>query len=75
VTTLFVRQADDVVAFVFTAAAAFYFLARVAIVRHIGYRRIVDQKTLLETLAAYVSSGWPRLRLACDLTRRLWFGV
>jgi hypothetical protein len=57
VTNLFARQADDVVAFAFTVAAALYFLAPLAIVRHIGYRRMVDRETMLGALAAYLFIG------------------
>jgi Ion channel len=44
-------------AFVFAAACALYAVAPVSIVRHIGYRRQVDQETLLGALAAYLLIG------------------
>jgi hypothetical protein len=43
--------------FVFGAACALYAVAPVSIVRHIGYRRQVDQETMLGALAAYLLIG------------------
>jgi hypothetical protein len=42
---------------VFLAGSLLYFVAPIAIVRHIGSRRIVDQETLLGALAAYLCFG------------------
>jgi Ion channel len=43
--------------FVFVAACALYAVAPISIVRHIGYRRQVDQETMLGALAAYLLIG------------------
>jgi hypothetical protein len=42
---------------VFMAASVLYLVAPVSIVRHIGYRREVDQETMLGALAAYLLIG------------------
>jgi hypothetical protein len=42
---------------VLAAGSALYFVAPYAIVRHIGYRRVVDQETMLGALAAYLFIG------------------
>jgi hypothetical protein len=54
---LFVTTDDAFVAFAFTAAAVLYFVAPFSIVRHVGYRRTVDQETMLGALAAYLFIG------------------
>jgi hypothetical protein len=56
-TNLFARQDDALVALAFTMAAILYFVAPVAIVRNIGYRRTVDRETMLGALAAYLLIG------------------
>jgi hypothetical protein len=43
--------------FVFISSSALYVVAPVSIVRHIGYRREVDQETMLGALAAYLLIG------------------
>jgi Ion channel len=43
--------------FVFVSASALYVVAPISIVRHIGYRRQVDQETMLGALAAYLLIG------------------
>jgi hypothetical protein len=43
--------------FVFIAASLLYVVAPVAVVRHIAYRRTVDQETMLGALAAYLLIG------------------
>ena len=43
--------------FVFISSSALYVVAPVSIVRHIGYRREVDQETMLGALAAYLFIG------------------
>jgi hypothetical protein len=43
--------------FVFIASSALYVVAPASIVRHIGYRRQVDQETMLGALAAYLLIG------------------
>jgi Ion channel len=43
--------------FVFISSSALYVVAPVSIVRHIGYRRQVDQETMLGALAAYLLIG------------------
>jgi hypothetical protein len=44
-------------AFVFAAAVVLYLLAPFSIVRHIAYRRAVDQETMLGALATYLFIG------------------
>lgn len=41
----------------FLAASALYVVAPASIVRHIGYRRVIDQETMLGALAAYLFFG------------------
>jgi hypothetical protein len=43
--------------FVFIAASLLYVVAPVSIVRHVAYRREVDQETMLGALAAYLLIG------------------
>jgi hypothetical protein len=50
-------QRTVLTSFVFVAACALYAVAPVSIVRHIGYRRQVDQETMLGALAAYLLIG------------------
>ena len=57
VANLFVERDSDLVAFVFLTASALYVVAPVSIVRHIGYRREVDQETMLGALCAYLLFG------------------
>ena len=54
---LFVERDSDLVAFVFLTASALYVVAPISIVRHIGYRREVDQETMLGALCAYLLFG------------------
>jgi len=57
VVNLFIERESDVVAFVFLIASTLYVVAPVSIVRHIGYRREVDQETMLGALCAYLLIG------------------
>lgn len=57
VANLFAEDDPHFVAGAFLAAAALYFVAPFAIVRHIGYRQRVDQETLLGALAVYLFIG------------------
>jgi hypothetical protein len=57
VANLFATKNSAFVAFAFTVSAVLYFVAPFSIVRHIGYRRTVDQVTLLGALAAYLFIG------------------
>jgi hypothetical protein len=57
VANLFARHSSELVALVFLAASVLYFVAPFSIVRHIGYRQIVDQETILGALAAYLLIG------------------
>ena len=53
-----VAQGDSTLEpFVFTAASVLYVVAPFWIVRHIAYRRAVDQETMLGALAAYLFIG------------------
>jgi len=54
---LFVERDSHLVAFVFLAGSALYVVAPVSIVRHIGYRRDVDQETMFGALCAYLLIG------------------
>jgi Ion channel len=54
---LFAEHNSRFVAAAFLAAAVLYAVAPFSIVRHIGYRRSVDQETLLGALAAYLFIG------------------
>jgi hypothetical protein len=44
-------------ALVFSASSVLYFVAPVAIVKHLAFRRAVDQETMLGALAAYLLLG------------------
>jgi Ion channel len=55
--SLFAERDSGLAAFVFLAAGAVYVVAIVSIVRHIGYRREVDQETMLGALCAYLMFG------------------
>jgi hypothetical protein len=54
---LFVDGDSGVRSFVFVVSGVLYVVAPVSIVRHIGYRREVDQETMLGALAAYLLIG------------------
>jgi hypothetical protein len=54
---LFTGRDSDLKPFVFLAASLLYVVAPVSIVRHIAYRREVDQETMLGALAAYLLIG------------------
>ena len=57
VANLFTEHDSALRSFVFIAASALYVVAPVSIVRHIGYRREVDQEAMLGALAAYLLIG------------------
>jgi len=57
VANLFAEHDSTFRSFVFIASSALYVVAPVSIVRHIGYRRQVDQETMLGALAAYLLIG------------------
>jgi Ion channel len=57
VANLFTSHDSDLRPYVFMAAGLLYVVAPVSIVRHIGYRREVDQETMLGALAAYLLIG------------------
>jgi Ion channel len=57
VASLFARRHPDLVTSAFLASTALYVVAPFSIVRHIGYRRTVDQETMLGALAAYLLIG------------------
>jgi hypothetical protein len=57
VANLFGGKDSDFVAFAFLASAVLYVVAPFSIVRYIGYRRTVDQETMLGALAAYLLIG------------------
>jgi hypothetical protein len=57
VTNLFTDADSRLSGFVFAAASLLYLVAPVAIVRHVAYRREVDQETMLGALAAYLLIG------------------
>ncbi|MGH9227533.1 MAG: potassium channel family protein [Acidimicrobiales bacterium] len=57
VANLFADHDSQLKSFVFSAASVLYVVAPVSIVRHIGYRRRVDQETMLGALAAYLLIG------------------
>jgi hypothetical protein len=57
VANLFVESTSALTALVFLAASVLYFVAPFSIVRYIGYRRTVDQETMLGALAAYLLIG------------------
>jgi hypothetical protein len=57
IVNLLARHRSDLVGAVLAAGSVLYFVALYAIVRHIGYRRVVDQETMLGALAAYLFIG------------------
>jgi hypothetical protein len=57
VANLFSESESGLRSFVFITSSALYVVAPISIVRHIGYRRQVDQETLLGALAAYLLIG------------------
>ncbi len=57
VANLFIDRDSDLVAVVFLTASTLYVVAPLSIVRHIGYRRVVDQETMLGALCAYLLIG------------------
>jgi hypothetical protein len=57
VANLFAPKHEAFVALAFTTSAALYFVAPFSIVRHVGWRRTVDQETMLGALAAYLFIG------------------
>src|SRR6185503_13745888 len=54
---LFTDGDSDLRPFVFIVASLLYVVAPVSIVRHVAYRRKVDQETMLGALAAYLLIG------------------
>jgi hypothetical protein len=57
VANLFSAHESGLRSFVFITSSVLYVVAPVSIVRHIGYRRQVDQETMLGALAAYLLIG------------------
>jgi Ion channel len=57
VVNLFTDRDSGLRAIIFIAASLLYVVAPVSIVRHIAYRREVDQETMLGALAAYLLIG------------------
>jgi hypothetical protein len=57
VANLFSEHEGGLRSFVFITSSALYVVAPISIVRHIGYRRQVDQETMLGALAAYLLIG------------------
>jgi hypothetical protein len=57
VANLVVEDPEDLVAVTFTAGSILYFVAPLTILRDIGFRREVDQETLLGALSAYLLLG------------------
>jgi len=57
VANLFAAKNSAFVAFAFLAATVLYFMAPFSIVQHVGYRRTVDQETMLGALATYLFIG------------------
>jgi hypothetical protein len=57
VVNLFTDRGSALRPFVFIAASLLYVVAPVSIVRHVAYRRKVDQETMLGALAAYLLIG------------------
>jgi len=57
VVNLFTDHDSQLSSFVFVAASLLYVVAPVSIVRHVVYRREVDQETMLGALAAYLLIG------------------
>jgi Ion channel len=57
VANLFADRDSGLAAFVFLTGSALYIVAPVSIVRHLAYRREVDQETMLGALGAYLLIG------------------
>jgi hypothetical protein len=57
VVNLFPTHPGQLVAAVLAAGSLLYYVAPYAIVRHIGFRRVVDLETMLGALAAYLFIG------------------
>jgi len=57
VANLFSEHESGVRSFVFITSSILYVVAPISIVRHIAYRRQVDQETMLGALAAYLLIG------------------
>jgi hypothetical protein len=57
VANLFFEHEGGFRSFVFITSSILYVVAPISIVRHIGYRRQVDQETMLGALAAYLLIG------------------
>jgi hypothetical protein len=57
IANLFVNDPKSLELYVFIAATILYFIAPLAIVRHIAFRPQVDQETMLGALCAYVLIG------------------
>jgi Ion channel len=57
VVNLFPTHLGQLVAAVLAAGSLLYYVAPYAIVRHIGFRRVVDLETMLGALAAYLFIG------------------
>jgi hypothetical protein len=57
VANLFSERESGLRSFVFITSSILYVVAPISIVRHIGYRRQVDQETMLGALAAYLLIG------------------
>jgi Ion channel len=57
VANLLADEGDTLTALTFTAAGILYVVAPFSIVRHIGYRSVVDQETMLGALSAYLLIG------------------
>ncbi len=57
VANLFVQDNSTLMPYLFMAAGILYVVAPFSIVRHIAYRRAVDQETMLGALAAYLFIG------------------
>jgi hypothetical protein len=57
VVNLFTHHESDLRPFVFVASSLLYVVAPVSIVRHLAYRREVDQETMLGALSAYLLIG------------------
>jgi voltage-gated potassium channel Kch len=57
VANFFVKDSTRLEPYMFVAATILYFIAPIAIVRRIAFRREVDQETMLGALAAYLFFG------------------
>jgi hypothetical protein len=57
VVNLFTDHDSQLSSYIFVAASLLYVVAPVSIVRHVAYRREVDQETMLGALAAYLLIG------------------